>query len=223
MWRLERGWSSHLDFAKKFLILAKFGKKRQNRQIFRKKNTRTLAETAYTWHHRAGGFSTRYPRQREALRIHWRRSLYFHFRAYVHYTSVDQSGFNCPQFDNKKSWPVADKRRPTPYMCTSVSQCHSTRKAAPRIPRRLTLVHGGVFPTLCTIRRPKWGRSPRVIGWIFGTKKPEWLGYNLVKVARWSTQSFGHNTSTWRTHRQPRRHSKRRSKAHDRRPKFSVQ
>jgi len=29
--------------------------------------------------------------------------------------------------------------------------------------------------------------------------KLEWLGYNLVKVAWWSTQSFGHNTSTWQT------------------------
>jgi len=40
------------------------------------------------------------------------------------------------------------------------------------------------------------------------SEKLEWLGYNLVKVAWWSTQSFGHNTSTWQTHRQPRRHSK---------------
>jgi len=35
----------------------------------------------------------------------------------------------------------------------------------------------------------------------------------LVKVARWSTQSFGHNTSTWQTHthihRQPRRDNSR--------------
>jgi len=38
--------------------------------------------------------------------------------------------------------------------------------------------------------------------------KLEWLGYNLVKVTWWSTQSFGHNTSTSQTHRQPRRHSK---------------
>jgi len=38
------------------------------------------------------------------------------------------------------------------------------------------------------------------IAFICGTGKLEWLGYNLVKVARWSTQSFGHNTSTWQTH-----------------------
>jgi len=39
----------------------------------------------------------------------------------------------------------------------------------------------------------QWGGSPRVIGFIFGTEKLEWLGYNLVKVAWWSTQSFEHN------------------------------
>jgi len=33
------------------------------------------------------------------------------------------------------------------------------------------------------------------------------LDYNPVKVIWWSTQLFGHNTSTWQTHRQPRRHS----------------
>jgi len=32
------------------------------------------------------------------------------------------------------------------------------------------------------------------IGLVFGMGKPEWLGYSLVKVAWWSTQSFGH---TW--------------------------
>jgi len=36
--------------------------------------------------------------------------------------------------------------------------------------------------------------------------KLEWLGYNLVKVAWWSTQSFGHNTSTWQTDRHTDRH-----------------
>jgi len=29
--------------------------------------------------------------------------------------------------------------------------------------------------------------------------KTRMAGYNLVKVAWWSTQSFGHNTSTWQT------------------------
>jgi len=43
---------------------------------------------------------------------------------------------------------------------------------------------------------------PRAIGFIFGMGKLEWLGYNLVKVAWWSTHSFGHNTSTWQTHGQ---------------------
>jgi len=51
-------------------------------------------------------------------------------------------------------------------------------------------------------------RHLRAIEFIFGTGKLEWPCYNLVKVAWWSTQSFGHNTSTWQTHRQPRRHSK---------------
>jgi len=44
-------------------------------------------------------------------------------------------------------------------------------------------------------------------------RKLEWLGYNPVKVAWWSTQSSGHNTSTWQTHRQPRRRSKCRANA----------
>jgi len=46
-----------------------------------------------------------------------------------------------------------------------------------------------------------------------GTSKLEQLGYNLVKVARWSTQSFGHNTSTWQTDRKTRCHSKCRGNA----------
>jgi len=76
----------------------------------------------------------------------------------------------------------------------------------------LTLVHA----VLCCRKLPS-GERLRLIGRIFhfglplshetpsipyisGTGKLEWLGYNLVKVARWSTQSFGHNTSTWQTH-----------------------
>jgi len=59
----------------------------------------------------------------------------------------------------------------------------------------------------------RWGGSPRAIGFIFGVGKLEWPGYNLVKVAWWLTESFGHNTSTWQTHRQPRRHSKCRANA----------
>jgi len=57
------------------------------------------------------------------------------------------------------------------------------------------------------IWRSQWGGSPRAIGFIFDMGKLERLGYNLVKVAWWSTQSFGNNTSTWQTHRQPRRYS----------------
>jgi len=40
--------------------------------------------------------------------------------------------------------------------------------------------------------------------------KTRTAGLQMVKVAWWSTQSFGHNTSTWQTYRQPRRrrHSK---------------
>jgi len=72
------------------------------------------------------------------------------------------------------------------------------------------------FPTF-TYPSPIWRHqrrgSPRAIGFIFRTEKLEWLGYNLVKVAWWSTQSFEHNTSTWQTHRQPRRYSKCRADA----------
>jgi len=50
-----------------------------------------------------------------------------------------------------------------------------------------------------SVWRPQWGESPRAIGFIFGVGKLEWLGYNLVKVAWWSTQSFGHSTSTWQS------------------------
>jgi len=39
--------------------------------------------------------------------------------------------------------------------------------------------------------------APWAIGFIFGMRKLEWLGYNLVKVVWWSAQSFEHNTSMW--------------------------
>jgi len=51
------------------------------------------------------------------------------------------------------------------------------------------------------------GGFSRAIRFIFGMEKVKWLCYNLVKIAWWSTQSFGHNTSTWQTHRH-NRHSK---------------
>jgi len=74
--------------------------------------------------------------------------------------------------------------------------------------------HGGATYTALTdacVRRtpniaynltPSMRGSPLAIRFIFGMGKLEWLGYNLVKVAWWSTQSFGYNTSTWQTHRQ---------------------
>jgi len=64
------------------------------------------------------------------------------------------------------------------------------------------------FTLFSSTLRPRWGRCPRAIRFMFGMGKLEWLGYNLVKVAWWSTQSFGHNTSTWQTHtdRQTDRH-----------------
>jgi len=49
------------------------------------------------------------------------------------------------------------------------------------------------------IWRPQWEGSPQAIRFIFGTWKLEWLGYNLAMDAWWSTQSSGHNTSTWQT------------------------
>jgi len=58
-----------------------------------------------------------------------------------------------------------------------------------------------------TIWNPQWVGYPRAIGFISGMEILEWLGYNPVKVAWWSIQSFEHNTSTQQTHRQPRRHS----------------
>jgi len=69
------------------------------------------------------------------------------------------------------------------------------------------------FPTFTyssPIWRPQWGEFPWAIRFIFDMGKLEWMGDSLVKVAWWSTRSFGHNTSTWQTHnhfrdRQPRR------------------
>jgi len=40
----------------------------------------------------------------------------------------------------------------------------------------------------------------------FARGKLEWLEYNLVKVAWWSTRLFGHSTSTWQTDRQTDSH-----------------
>jgi len=56
--------------------------------------------------------------------------------------------------------------------------------------------------------------SPRTIGLIFSMEKLEWPGYNLVKVAWWSTQSLGHNTSTWQTHRSTDRQTDRQTDSH---------
>jgi len=50
------------------------------------------------------------------------------------------------------------------------------------------------------ICRTQWG-SPRAVGFLFGTRKLEWLCYNLVKVAWWSPQSLGYIASTWQTDR----------------------
>jgi len=75
----------------------------------------------------------------------------------------------------------------------------------------MTAIYWPDLPTsthLSLIRLSRWGGSHRAIGFIFDMEKLDWLGYNLVKIAWWSTQSFGHNTSTWQTHRQPSRHSK---------------
>jgi len=75
----------------------------------------------------------------------------------------------------------------------------------------MTAIYWPDFPTFTypsSIWRPQWGGSPGAIGFTFGVGKLKGRGYNLVKVAWWSTRSFGHDTSTWQTHRQPRRHSK---------------
>jgi len=63
------------------------------------------------------------------------------------------------------------------------------------------------IPTLHTIcQTSSMRKSPQAIGFVFGLGKLEWLGYNLVKVACWSTQLFGHNTSTWQTNIQTDSH-----------------
>jgi len=49
------------------------------------------------------------------------------------------------------------------------------------------------------IWRRQWEGSSRLIGFIYGMGKLEWLGYNLVKVAWWSTQLSRHNAPTWHT------------------------
>jgi len=56
---------------------------------------------------------------------------------------------------------------------------------------------------------------------LFSTGKVQWLGYNLVKVAQWSPQSLGHNTSTWQTHRQQCCHSKCHAKSGVRQQKYN--
>jgi len=69
---------------------------------------------------------------------------------------------------------------------------------------------GGIwpnFPTLPTTFPFDAFNEGDFLG-LSGSYLVEWLGYNLVKFAWWSTQSFGHSTSTWQTHRQPRRHCK---------------
>jgi len=68
-----------------------------------------------------------------------------------------------------------------------------------------TAIYWPDFPTFTypspPVWCPQWGRSPWAIGLIFGTGKLEWLGYNVVK-RHTMINSFGHNTSTWRTDRQ---------------------
>jgi len=82
------------------------------------------------------------------------------------------------------------------YVCISVRQCFIPLARWHNAHRVDMLVHD-VFSTLCTIWHPQWGGSSWAIGFTFGTGTLEQLGYNLVKVARWSTPLLGHNTSTW--------------------------
>jgi len=84
---------------------------------------------------------------------------------------------------------------PSERLCTSCTQhCVSiiTLYCIGRIFRFSTYS----FP----IWRPRWGEFPQAIGFIFDMRKLKLLGYSLVKVARWSTQSFGYNTARWQTH-----------------------
>jgi len=53
---------------------------------------------------------------------------------------------------------------------------------------------------------PIWRRGfPRAIGFIFGTGNTRMA---CLQSGERRMMLFGHNTSTWQTHRQPRRHSK---------------
>jgi len=53
----------------------------------------------------------------------------------------------------------------------------------------MTVIYWPGFPTTypSPISCPQWGGSPKAIGFIYGMEKLEWLGYNMVKVAWWST------------------------------------
>jgi len=69
------------------------------------------------------------------------------------------------------------------------------------------------FPTFTYLSHlmPSIMGSSRAIGFIFGMRKLEWLGYNLVRI----TVVWAHdiNVTDKQTDRQPRRHSKCRTNA----------
>jgi len=106
----------------------------------------------------------------------------------------------------KRSSTIADKCRPTPSPVLFHSHGGATYTAS-------TDAFARRFPNIAYRLTPSVRGSPRAIGFIVGVWKLEWLSYNLMKVAWWSTKSFGHNTSTWQTATQPRRHSKCRPNA----------
>jgi len=121
--------------------------------------------------------------------------------------------FTIPKFNKNLScrWQTA-RRLCTPMLRSPWYKTLRSPAFHPVLPRaafwRMTAVYWPDFPIFTypsRIWRPQWGESLRTIEFIFGMGKLEWLGYNLVKVARWSTQSLWHNTSTWQTQRQPRR------------------
>jgi len=122
-------------------------------------------------------------------------------------------GPGCARYNKNLScgWDAARTR-----LCTSYSQ-HCVPLVAiywPDFPTRSWQHIGRIFQHLLTPSVIDAIRGfPRATWLMFGIGKPEWLGYNLAKVAWWLTQMFGYNTSTWQTHRQPRRHSNSRLNA----------
>jgi len=122
-------------------------------------------------------------------------------------TNISETKWYSPMVTITRSSAVADMRRER--LCISYS-LHCVPLITIDWLDFLTqpFTRGQLLTAYWQYWRPQWGGFPRAIGFLIVMEKLEWLGYNLMKVAWWLTQSFGHSTSTWQTHRQPRHHSK---------------